>query len=501
MSWLEAHSVQLAVLGVYLALMAWHAVEGRRESRHLVDYYAGGRSMGGIVIGLSFYSTYFSTNTFVGHAGRSYSAGFVWTILGVVVLSCALVSWHVFAWRMRRMTAQLDSLTVPDFLGFRYESRAVRVLSAGVIVVAALFYVVAIYKGIAHVLESYLGISYAWAVILIAVVVGLYTAAGGFISVVRTDAVQAVIMIFGAVLIFFAVVQAGGGWQGSLERIAALDEPLPDGRALGPALLSREGLLPLGILLGLSLSGGLKFLAEPRQITRFYGIRDARQLKIAMIVAPAAIGLSYLCLLPVGVLARAVVPPGTLMEDTDRLVPMLLGEMHLLGPLAGALILAAFVAAAMSSLDSVLLIVGGSLRRDLWEMLRASPSEQASLRGTRLAVLLYTAFGAAVALRPPGDIVEMTAFSGSLYAACFLPPLTGGLYWARATRAATLATFAAGFVTVVGWKLLLGRVEWLPTAHEVFPGILVGALTFLLVSGLSRRPDAALLRRIGFGRI
>ena len=390
MSWLAAHGVQLVVLGVYLALMAWHGIEGKRESRRLVDYYAGGRAMSGIVIGLSFYATYFSTNTFVGHAGRSYTAGFAWTVLGVVVMICALLSWHVFAWRMRRMTEQLDSLTVPDFLGFRYESPAVRVLSALVIVVAALFYVVAIYKGIAHVLESYLGLPYWAAVGLVALVVGAYTVAGGFISVVRTDAVQALILLAAAVLIFFAVVQAGGGWEASLERIAALDEPLPDGRRLGPALLSREGLLPLGMLFGLSLAGGVKFLAEPRQITRFYGLRDARELKVAMIVAPAAIGLSYLCLLPVGVLARAVVARGTPMPDTDRLVPMLLGEMHLLGEVAGALVLAAFVAAAMSSLDSVLLIVGSSLRRDLWEIFRGTASEGASLRDCVRLVVYVT---------------------------------------------------------------------------------------------------------------
>ncbi|MFQ5926935.1 MAG: hypothetical protein ACE5MH_05825 [Terriglobia bacterium] len=496
MNWLAAHVVEVSVLVVYLALVVWHGVEGKRASRRLVDFYVGGRAMSGVAIGLSFYSTYFSTNSFVGHAGRSYSVGFSWIALGVIVLACALLSWHVLAWRLRHFTEQLDSLTVPDFLGFRYQSRAVRLLSALVIVVAALFYVVAIFKGIAHVLEAYLDFSYVTAVIVVAMVVGAYTAAGGFIGVVKTDAVQALIMFAGSILLFFGLLEAGGGWDLALEKITALDEPLPDGRPLGQALLSREGLLPFGILFGLALAGGTKFLAEPRQLTRFYGIKDGRALKIAMIVAPTVIGLSYLCLLPVGVLAHAVLPAGTTITDTDRIVPILLGEMHLLGTVPSAVILTAFLAAAMSSLDSVLLIVGGSLRRDLWELFRPARSEAASLRGTRVAVLLYTVLAASVALRPPGDIVDLTAFSGSLYAACFLPPLLLGLYWRSGTRAATLVTFAVGFFVVVGWRSLHGQLTWLPTAHEVFPGLLASSLTFLLVSFLTRKPGAALLEKL-----
>ena len=131
---------------------------------------------------------------------------------------------------------------------------------------------------------------------------------------------------------------------------------------------------------------------------------------------------------------------------------------------------AATLAAAMSSIDSVLLVAASSVDHDLISVGR---SDETGVSRTRLWVLLLSATAAALSLVLDQGITEMSSFSGSLYAACFLPPLIVGLFWRRLGRRAALAAMVTGFVTTGAWFLLkqtgsLG--EW-KTVHEVYVGL------------------------------
>ncbi len=119
----------------------------------------------------------------------------------------------------------------------------------------------------------------------------------------------------------------------------------------------------------------------------------------------------------------------------------------------------------------------------LW---RQSLSETASLRATRFYVVLFALITALVALEPPGGIVTLTAFSGSVYAACFFPAIVLGLHWSRGNGAAVMTSFILGITTLFLW-------EYLPFAaavHEVFPAMLLSLLAYLIIS-LSSRPNSA----------
>ena len=93
MSWLHDHLFILLLLAAYTAMLAYHAWAGKRHTRGLTDYFVGGRSMGGVAIGLSFFATYSSTNSFVGIAGQAYSYGLPW-----LLLTPSLVLFSVIAW-------------------------------------------------------------------------------------------------------------------------------------------------------------------------------------------------------------------------------------------------------------------------------------------------------------------------------------------------------------------------------------------------------------------
>ena len=113
----EYWPVHLLLL-LYTVVLAYHAWEGNRSTKRLADYYVGGRSMGGITIALSFFATYSSTNSFVGFSGQSWSWGAPWLLMAPFIVLFSLSAWIWVAPRLRDFTAGLDSLTIPDFVGF-----------------------------------------------------------------------------------------------------------------------------------------------------------------------------------------------------------------------------------------------------------------------------------------------------------------------------------------------------------------------------------------------
>lgn len=264
MSWLLDHWIFLVLFGGYTALLAIHAQEGRRRTRGLADYYVGGRSMGGAAIGLSFFATYSSTNSFVGFAGQAYTYGLPWLLLVPFLVAFSLVARVWIAPRLREFTASLDSLTIPDFIGFRFGSTAARFLAAVIVLFASFFYMTAVFKGIGNLLQAFLAVPYAMAIALVFVIVMLYTAVGGFISVVRTDVVQGLLLILlGAALLSGFTVRAAGG-PGSFFAVRAQPE--------AAHLFSWSGGIALPVLVGILFAGAIKFVVEPRQLSRFYGL-------------------------------------------------------------------------------------------------------------------------------------------------------------------------------------------------------------------------------------
>ncbi len=226
MNWLEEHWLRLLFMAAYLSLLAYHCWTAKRETHGLDDYLIGGRRLGGWVIGLSFYATFVSTNSFVGHAGKSWDAGLIWYVKGVVIVLCCYLAWYLVAPRFFTRALEYKSLTVPDFLGRRYDSPTLRRLSAIVIFMAAVVYLVAVYKGSALALQQFLGLNYHAAAVAIFLVVTTYTLAGGFRSVVLTDAVQGLLMAIGAVVLIIAVLYQGGGVTAILGNIHSQDPDL-----------------------------------------------------------------------------------------------------------------------------------------------------------------------------------------------------------------------------------------------------------------------------------
>ena len=472
MNWAAQHWVALMLFAVYTAFLVAHARAGLRRSKGMGEFFVGGRSMGGVVIGVSFYATFSSTNSYIGHAGKGYEYGLPWLTKAVVLVVFAYLSWRLVAPRLRRFTAQWESVTVPDFLAVRFASRVVRVAAAGVIGFASLLYLIAIFKGAGNLFQVFLDIPYPAAVGVTFAIVMAYTSVGGFVSVVRTDVLQGTLMVVGALLMFGFVAHAAGG----VGAIARLDER-PD----TAHLLELNAGIPYIVLVGIVLAGSLKLLIDPRQMTRFYGLKDERSLRVGIWVAVFGILVVQFALLPVGLYARFLLEGVT---DTDLVVPLLVTDAAVFPRVVGDFLVVAIIAAAMSSLDSVLLVAASVVTRDI-RMELAPLSGAGAVAWTRGGIIGFAALAALIALKPPGDIVEITIFSGSLYAVCFAPAVLFGLHWRRGSAAAALAGGAVGITVLLAW-LALG---WQDRLHEVFPALAASTLVYVALACWTRPVD------------
>lgn len=470
MTWIFEHSLIYVFLAVYIAVLAYHAYQGKRETKGVVDYYVGGRSMSGVVIGLSFFATYSSTNSFVGFAGQAYTYGLPWLLILPCIVIFTLLAWKVIAPRLRIFTETLNSLTIPDFIGYRFDSLPARFVASIIVIFASLFYMTAVFKGIGNLLEIILDIPYTIAIVLVFIVVTLYTAVGGFISVVKTDVVQGSVMVLASVILFAGTVRASGGISTFFEV-----QNLPQ----GAGLFSWNAAMPFLFLLGIMIASTMKFMVEPRQLSRFYALKDKRAERRGMLVSVFAFVFVYTLLVPIGIYARNIFPAG--IPDTDLVIPSLLSDTGIFHPSVSAFLLVAMIAAAMSSLDSVLLVMASTCERDIIGLWKKERSEQSAINATRLYIAVFCLITALIALNPPGGIVTLTALSGAIYAACFFPSILFGLYWRKGNGKSALASITAGIVCIIFWRFS----PYSSVIHQIFPALVFSTLSYVIVARFS----------------
>ena len=476
--WLVEHWLAAVLFLIYTAVLFQNANQGRRRSTAVSDYYVGGRNVGGVVVGMSFFATYASTNSYIGNAGKGYEYGIAWLLCAITLVFFTWLSWTTVAPRMRRFAAHWDALTLPDFLNARFAAptNALKFVTGLIVVFASLLYLIAIFKGAGNLFQHFFSIPYWAAVGVTLIIVMLYTSIGGFISVVRTDVVQGSLMLVGSVTMFYFITSAAGGVSVLPELAEREDTAM---------LFDLNGAIPLVVLLGIALSGSLKLLVDPRQVSRFYALRDERSVKVGLWVSVVGIAVVQFCLYPIGLYARFLVDGVT---DTDLIVPMLVNDPSVFPLWVSDFLIIAIIAAAMSSMDSVLLVAASVLYKDVVEVVRPSESP---IRWTRFGIIGFAVIAAVLALNPPGGIIEITIFSGSLYAVCFFPAIVFGLHWHRGSANAVLASIGVGVPVLIGWMLLgLGAV-----VHEVFPALLVSCVTYAIVArfgdpAIRRWPDA-----------
>lgn len=503
MEYLQEHALVLLLTTLYIGVCLYIGWYFKKKAAEGVEgFYIAKREIPGWVISLAFFSTSASTNTYIGQAGKSFQYGLSWAWMAFIWTIFCIISWQLLGPKMRLQTARLRSFTIPDYFHLRYQSslaKTIRVLSAFIILFATLWYMIGIAKGCAHVLSSVLDVPYAWGALLIIFITCAYTMWGGMYSVLWTDALQGILMFGVAILMVMLPFIYVGGIEELFTRIGNTQHPTQAGEPIGSGLVTFGELVSFLYILGIGMAIGMKQISEPKNLIRFYSINNARSMKFAMIWTPVFLGVSLVCVMGLGALVHAMASPeeaAYLIQHTDEVVGFMLAKFD--NPLVSGICVAGLFAAGMSSLASVIIIIGTAFVKDIWHVVR--PMEESKIiKRTKWTMFGYCVLVYLLSLYPMAGIVELTAFAGAVFAASFFPAIFGGLYLRWGTDVAALSSMIVGMLVNVVWRFGF-RFEYaaLNDVHEIFPAFVLSMVTYLVVSRFStdRRPDAAHLDRV-----
>jgi len=503
MEYLAQNSVILFLIVVYVAAclgIGWWFK--KKASEGVSAYYIAKREIPGWVVSLAFFSTFISTNTYIGQAGKAFQTGLCWAWVGVFWTVFCMISWLLLGPRMRKQTASLNSVTIPDYFDYRYKSslsRVMRAFAAFIIIFATLWYMVGIAKGCAHLLDSVLGLPYAWGAFLIIFITAAYTVWGGMYSVLWTDAVQGLMMFFVAIIMVVLPAIYVGGWDTLMNAVSYTTHVTRAGKPMGDGLVTFCSLVSFLYILGIGLSVGMKQIAEPRCLIRFYSIDNAKSMRFAMIWTPIFLGVSLICVMGLGALVHGMATEqeaAYLVKHTDEVIGFMLAKFN--NPWISGICLAGLFAAGMSSLASVMLIVGTAFIGDIWNLYRPMAPAQVVNR-TKVTILLYCSVVFILTIYPPMGIVELTAFSGAVFAASFFPAIFGGLYLRWGTGHGAFWSMIIGIATCLIYRFgFRFNYPGLKDVHEIIPAFVISLLVYFVISAVTqgKRPEEAHLNRI-----
>ncbi len=455
----------ILVLALYLLVLGLVGLFSSRRLKSSADYAIGGRSIGPWVTALSFVAAYFSSVLIIGGGAFGYKYGLatLWIGASNVLVGCAL-AWIVLGKRIRRMTEETGSMTISEFLGKRYRSRAVMMFSAAVIFLFLIIYNVSVIKGMANAIQVLIDIPYWGGVLISGLIIVFYVTVGGYLAVVWTSFIQAWIMIGGLILLALVALSRVGGLTSAVRQLRAADA----GFVETPGLWGWAGLVSFCLIVSLGTWG------MPQLVIRFYSIKNVRMLRVGTIVVTIGGSVALLPYLT-GAIARILHPA---VASPDLAIPML--TKSVLPPIGGAVFLAGVIAAGMSTFAGVLIISSTSLVRDtLQHTLGRALTPAQEIRYARAANMVLGAAAILIGLRPPSLILVLTAFSWAVIASTNLWPLLFGIYWKRTNPTATLASMVAGAGTAVGWTRLgnpLGLHGFIAGTSIALVIIVVGSL-------------------------
>ena len=287
-----------------------------------------------------------------------------------------------------------------------------------------------------------------------------------------------------------------------MTRISETAHLRADGSEIGNGLVTFGKLVPFLYILGIGLAVGMKQVSEPKCLIRFYSVKNERSMKFAMTWTPVFLGISLICVMGLGALVHGMATPeeaNYLINHTDEVVGFMLDKFN--NPLISGLCVAGLFAAGMSSLASVMLIIGTAFVKDIWSVWKPLPDLH-MIRYTQLTMLVYCLIVYLITLFPPAGIVELTAFSGAVFAASFFPAILGGLYWKWGTDLGAFLSMLGGMLGTIIWRVgFRFQFEALKDIHEVIPACLFSLLVYVVVSKLTanRTPDQPHLELV-FGK-
>ena len=471
---MAASTYQVIALAIYFVAMIAIGLWANSKNNSLDDYVLGGRQLSPTVAALSAGASDMSGWLLMGLPGAVYLSGLSQAWLAVGLTIGAWCNWKFVAPRLRSYTEVAgDAVTVPVFLSNRLKDtkRVLRIVSGVVILVFFTFYVSSGMVSGGLFFKSSFGQEYHTGMLLLAGITVFYTLFGGFMGASYTDMVQGLLMLAALIAVPVITIIDLGGVGPVVESISQVR---PD------ALSIFAGTTFAGIVS--SLAWGLGYFGQPHIIVRFMAMRTPADAK-----SGRRIGISWMVLTVFGALSGAFMgiayfarhPEASLTNpETAESVFLDLSQI-LFHPLVAGLILAAVLAAIMSTLSSQLIVCSSALVEDLYGIFSSKKlSASKSLWLGRAGVAIVALVAGALAWNPNSSILQLVAFAWAGFGSAFGPTVLLSLYWRKLTTQGALASMITGAVVAFAW----GQSPLKSVLYEMVPGFASALLVAIIVS-------------------
>lgn len=474
------NTLTIMTLGIYMVAMLAIGYWSFRKTSTLSDYMLAGRNLGPAVTALSAGASDMSGWMVMALPGALYASGFSEIWLPIGLSAGAYINYFVVAPRLRIYTELANnSITVPDYLENRFgdRTRTLRLISGAFIMIFFAIYAASGLVAGGKLFESAFDASYHLGLFITLIVVVAYTLFGGFLAVSTTDFVQGCIMFIALVLVPIVAFTQLGGHTSVVTQLKDLN---PDTFNL----IAGTGFL--GIL-GL-IAWGLGYFGQPHIIVRFMAIRDHKALKTAR-----RINIGWMVIGLMGSVATGLVGAvyfashGGALNDPETVLIQFANVLF--NPVITGFILAAILAAIMSTVSSQLLVTSSAITEDFYRALfRRSATDKELVLIGRLAVLVVGLVAAWIAFDNNQTILNIVSHAWAGFGSAFGAVILVSLHWKRMTKWGAIAGVVVGGVTVIVW-IATGLSE---TLYEMIPGFLLSLAAIYIVSQMTSQPEGTI---------
>ena len=486
--------VNVLMMVIFFGLMIAIGVICRKKATNVNGFVLGGRSVGPWLTAFAYGTSYFSAVIFIGYAGQFgylFGVSSTWVGIGNAIIG-SLLAWVVLGRRTRIMTQKLDSKTMSDFFGKRFDSTALKVAAAIIVFVFLIPYTASLFNGLSRLFTVAFGftnenLAYIIIVCIMCVLTAVYVTVGGYMATAVNDFIQGFIMIIGIVAVIGAVLSSQGGLTAAMQSMAASPE-------IGWEYTSFFGPMPIFLLFVVILTS-LGTWGLPQMVGKFYAIKSEEDIKkgtiISTIFALIVAGGCYF----LGGFGRLFVSD---TKDFDSIIPTML-EKAVTSDLLMALIVILVLSASMSTLSSLVLTSSSTLTLDLIKgrlVKEENMTDKKQVFIMRIFIVVFIVISALIAIIQKvynfSEIASLMGISWGALAGAFLAPFLFGLYWKKTTKSSVWTSFVVGLSIMIfsliyklaGWNFLtvtLSSGEKLNLANAVVAGAIAMLVNLIIV--------------------
>lgn len=439
------------IFAAYMAFLMVSGFRAKQKTKTLEDFMVAGRSIGPILLGLSYGATYFSAVMIIGGGALSWSAGFgtIWVTVFNAFIGIFLI-YTLFGRKTRLLSAKLGALTLPEFLGKRYQSGMLHSFTAWSALIIETIYMVSVFMGLSTLFTIIMPgdeNAYYYAVGVTAIVSVLYISIGGTHGAIYTDVFESMLMLFCVVLVLIFGLISVGGFGGLIDTIESIDSPSTpfiDGEYMNMF----PGLVGL-TLISTCLSTSFGVWGNPAMITRYFTAKNKRALRWGLVISVVWALIVGMVSWFNGSIGRAIAIQTS--DSTWNAVNNIPKLMFIVLPSwLAALFVAGITAASLTTGEKLIIVGSSALARDLYQR-KTGADEKKTLKVTKATTLGMVAVAALLALKPMAAILDLCMFSFDVMCACFLVPYVFGLTWKKGTAKAAIISGAIGMFVAVFW--------------------------------------------------